>query len=184
MVRKEQKRVDYSRPDWAEQSRKLEQERRRARSAATQKYRKKRKLKLLTVDQEPIRFEAATGDLDVLREPGPCRQPVGPFRTYKMTIAQILALHAKQGGRCPICRTIINPLGRSRAVDHDWKTGNVRGMLCKACNIGLGCFRDDPRRLLAAVLYLGYSREQILEILEMLKDPLLMIVETRRITKK
>lgn len=59
-----------------------------------------------------------------------------------------------QDGRCAICQTADPGGNRSFAVDHDHETGNVRGLLCTNCNIGLGCFRDNANYLLAAVGYL------------------------------
>lgn len=39
-------------------------------------------------------------------------------------------------------------------IDHDHKTGMVRGSLCMHCNLGLGHFKDDPELLEFAALYL------------------------------
>lgn len=39
-------------------------------------------------------------------------------------------------------------------VDHDHKTGVIRGVLCKKCNLGLGMFRDNPEYLATAIEYL------------------------------
>ncbi len=62
-----------------------------------------------------------------------------------------------QRGKCMICGSK-DPRGRSNSiyfqVDHDHKTGAVRGLLCAPCNVGLGSFGDDIKRLEKAIEYL------------------------------
>ena len=40
------------------------------------------------------------------------------------------------------------------SVDHNHKTGKVRGLLCNGCNTSLGKFKDDPVLLQKAIKYL------------------------------
>lgn len=74
-------------------------------------------------------------------------------RKYGITGEQYLALYKFQGGKCAICR---RATGRTRrlSVDHDHKTGKVRGLLCRACNNMLGHLLDDPASFRLAALYL------------------------------
>lgn len=53
-------------------------------------------------------------------------------KTYGITATGYDALLAAQGGRCAICRA--RPKSKRLAVDHDHKTGAVRGLLCARCN--------------------------------------------------
>lgn len=39
-------------------------------------------------------------------------------------------------------------------VDHDHRTGEIRGLLCRPCNIALGHVYDDPTRLAGLIEYL------------------------------
>lgn len=56
----------------------------------------------------------------------------------------------RQNYRCAICYK------EDRLyVDHDHDTGQVRGLLCHQCNIGLGNFKDDEKLLGEALRYLG-----------------------------
>ncbi|WP_434405002.1 endonuclease VII domain-containing protein [Streptomyces sp. NBC_01353] len=57
---------------------------------------------------------------------------------------------AEQQGLCQICR--IQPT--FLCVDHDHRTGMVRGLLCTQCNFALGHLRDSPALALAAAEYL------------------------------
>ncbi len=72
---------------------------------------------------------------------------------YGITSAQYDALLEAQGGRCAICRC--KPKTRRLAVDHDHKTGIVRGLLCMNDNRKLlAAAYDSPYRLINAALYL------------------------------
>lgn len=60
-----------------------------------------------------------------------------------------------QGGGCQICGTKNSGKGkRYFSVDHDHKTGRIRGLLCHSCNAGLGMFKDNPDFLQSAIKYL------------------------------
>lgn len=75
------------------------------------------------------------------------------LRDYGITLAQFESMLASQRYRCAICLTLLH--GRRAAhVDHDHKTGRVRGILCTHCNRGIGCLRDDPAALRRAARYL------------------------------
>lgn len=81
------------------------------------------------------------------------------LRRIGFTAAEADEMLAAQGGICAVCGTD-DPRGRHATfvVDHDHESGAVRGMLCNACNIGLGKFRDDPDVLVAAAAYLLQTR--------------------------
>jgi len=74
--------------------------------------------------------------------------------------ASYAAVLAQQHGACAICRqteTATDPKSgkvRRLAVDHDHTTGKIRGLLCAACNRGLGDFKDNRRSLMNAIGYL------------------------------
>jgi len=43
---------------------------------------------------------------------------------------------------------------RRLAMDHDHKTGFIRGLLCHQCNVMLGAARDNVAVLASAIRYL------------------------------
>lgn len=73
-------------------------------------------------------------------------------RTYDLTRAQYDELLTLQGGRCAICRA--QPKSKRLAVDHDHKTGAVRGLLCSRCNHDLMGAAWDSEAMARALL--GY----------------------------
>lgn len=56
-----------------------------------------------------------------------------------------------QNYKCVICSEKID---WNCHVDHDHVSGNVRGLLCPSCNLGLGMFKDNLDSLNNAILYL------------------------------
>lgn len=78
---------------------------------------------------------------------------------YGLTPEAFLEILDKQGGVCRICQ--LTPNKRGLFIDHDHETGNVRGLLCNACNLMLGFANDSPERLLAAVAYLQQTEAQV-----------------------
>lgn len=79
---------------------------------------------------------------------------------FKLSAREFLVLLDHQRGVCAVCgrpETAPCPTGSGYArlcVDHCHKTGKVRGLLCRGCNVGIGNLGDDPELVLAAALYL------------------------------
>lgn len=84
---------------------------------------------------------------------------------YGLTLDDYQRMWDAQGGLCAICHrpeTLIqSPTGVASllGVDHDHTTGEIRGLLCSACNRGIGLFDESVNSLRAAVDYLeSYAR--------------------------
>jgi hypothetical protein len=73
-------------------------------------------------------------------------------RLYGISSADYDALLAKQDGVCAICG---KPSEETLCVDHCHATGTIRGLLCRKCNTGLGCYEDDPATMITSLAYLG-----------------------------
>jgi hypothetical protein len=80
-------------------------------------------------------------------------------KKFGISMAERDEMLEAQGGLCAICG------GEKPAhTDHDHETGQLRGLLCIGCNLGLGQFRDDPSRLRAAARYLDLHRKPALRL--------------------
>ena len=51
-------------------------------------------------------------------------------------------LYQIQQGKCAICKKHSTEFKRNLAVDHDHKTGKIRGLLCYRCNAILGHYEN------------------------------------------
>lgn len=69
---------------------------------------------------------------------------------YGITVQDVTRMRDQQRNSCAICSKQL----LVAHIDHDHKTGVVRGLLCPSCNHGLGNFLDDPALLMRAIEYL------------------------------
>jgi hypothetical protein len=70
---------------------------------------------------------------------------------YGINSEQYAVMQQEQDNKCFICGEEDN---RRLSVDHCHTTGNVRKLLCGACNLGLGKFKDNPQLLIKAAEYI------------------------------
>lgn len=73
---------------------------------------------------------------------------------YGLTLKDYKNMVEDQDNTCEICKTEMD----IPYVDHSHVTGETRGLLCYACNSGLGFFRDSIDILTAATDYLVLHR--------------------------
>lgn len=81
-------------------------------------------------------------------------------RNYQLTTDEYDEMLASQNGVCAICHEKCTN-GRRLAVDHDHRTGKVRGLLCSKCNTALGGFRESEDLLQKAIRYLQNFVESV-----------------------
>lgn len=74
---------------------------------------------------------------------------------YGITGDQYDQMLEQRGRLCPIC----GDPNDAPHVDHCHKTGKVRGLLCRRCNLALGMLKDNPKACLRAAIYLQSSLE-------------------------
>lgn len=86
------------------------------------------------------------------------RSRIWMLRSYGLSLEEYEDLLRSQDHRCGICGS---PDPRRKngetgnwCVDHDHRTGRVRGLLCHPCNRGIGALGDNIQILKAAVAYL------------------------------
>lgn len=56
------------------------------------------------------------------------------LKRYGITEQQYDQLYTKQDGCCAVCKRHSSSFKKRLSVDHDHKTGDVRGLLCVHCN--------------------------------------------------
>ena len=80
------------------------------------------------------------------------KDPLGrKLERYKISKEQYLQMELDQNNKCSICEKEMNVVN----IDHCHETEEVRGLLCTACNTGIGKLKDDINILESAIKYLS-----------------------------
>ena len=72
-------------------------------------------------------------------------------RKFGLSDEDYTTLIERSQGLCEVCNT---PMGDKRCIDHDHKTGKIRGVLCNNCNTALGLVGDNVATLTKLIQYL------------------------------
>lgn len=78
---------------------------------------------------------------------------------YGITKPVYQAILRGQNNSCQICNINRDKLDKPLYVDHCHSTGVIRGLLCHACNIALGMFKDDIVLMERAIKYISSGKE-------------------------
>lgn len=75
---------------------------------------------------------------------------------YGITPKEYDELLVKHDSNCHVCH---KPSFGRLIVDHDHVTGQIRGLLCHGCNLGIGHLQDDPEVMASALDYVRKGRQ-------------------------
>lgn len=62
----------------------------------------------------------------------------------------------QQNGVCAGC--LSPPVSKRLAIDHNHITGQIRGLLCSNCNLGIGLLKEDSEIMARLIQYLAIRR--------------------------
>lgn len=74
---------------------------------------------------------------------------------YGISKDEYLNLFIIQDNKCAICG---NDITDNACVDHNHKTGKIRGLLCQRCNLLLGLAKDNVEILKKSIIYLENNK--------------------------
>src|SRR5262245_5235842 len=83
--------------------------------------------------------------VEVLPEPKRKRRKYRRYPRPECSPAKRQALVKRQGSRCGICGAEFPE--KDLMVDHSYRTGKTRGLLCRQHNAALGFWKDSPTML-------------------------------------
>jgi hypothetical protein len=71
------------------------------------------------------------------------------IRKYGISLEELRGLEQEADGKCMICRR-----KRPLVLDHNHKTDEWRGLICRKCNAAIGFLDDNPKLVVKAARYL------------------------------
>ena len=96
------------------------------------------------------------------RAENPMLDKTRPLERMGLSLKDYEKFFHTQGGKCAICgkSETMTRHGKLKrlAVDHNHKTGDIRGLLCSRCNLAIGMFEEDISILENAIEYLRWGR--------------------------
>lgn len=79
-----------------------------------------------------------------------CSSQASTASRYRMTISELAEFRNFHNHLCGICLT-----DKNLVIDHDHKTGKIRGLLCQNCNSAIGKFKESPEIMFKAIEYIN-----------------------------
>lgn len=81
------------------------------------------------------------------------------LRRYNLSADDYNLLYEKQKGVCAVCgkpeiAKNVAEIARLLSIDHNHKTGKIRGLLCMSCNVFLGHLEKNSGLISQALAYL------------------------------
>jgi hypothetical protein len=105
-----------------------------------------------SVCKQPLPLERFAGEERTCRV---CKHQRHLARKYGLSMEEYRRMDSEQGGMCACCKARPH-----RYVDHDHKTGVVRGLLCPRCNTAVGYLETHPMIYEQAAAYLSIARNE------------------------
>jgi len=85
-----------------------------------------------------------------------CRLIAARVKEYDLTLDEYNNQLIAQNFKCCVCKK--DNGSRSLYIDHDHKTGLIRGLVCHGCNSAMGYVEDSIETLENLIVYLNKAR--------------------------
>jgi len=97
----------------------------------------------------------------------PCHENVkfkSKVGAYGISVTKFYEILDEQNHKCCICEEDLITK-KHRHIDHDHKTGKVRGILCHHCNTAIGLFKENVNIMKQAIDYISHHENENSQII-------------------